>query len=159
MSIIKVPENIITDHVNWHSKRPENGGRSVPRGQKDSGEEFLSWHKKIIARYRRWCKHSGNPIIESWCKIPADLDPTHFKFNSPNLRSFDTLDGFGIFLENWVHSVLHDRAALVYNEPVLRTLESPRSSYFWQLHGLVNNWRRNFEEIHKRSSSSIWCSK
>lgn len=160
MVVIEVPENMIIDHVNWHSKRPEDGGRNISRGQKGSGEEFLVWHKWFIARYNRWRKRSGKPILEPWSEIPSELNLIYPKFNPPNPRSFDTLDGFGIFLEDGVHGILHDKAALVYDEPILRTLESPRSSYFWQLHGLVNNWRKSFEKIHRYSSlNPVWCSK
>ena len=65
---------MIIDHVNWHSKRPEDGGRNISRGQKGSGEEFLVWHKWFIARYNRWRKRSGKPIIEPWSGTPSELN-------------------------------------------------------------------------------------
>lgn len=32
----------------------------------------------------------------------------------------------------------------MHNEPVLLSFSSPRSTYFWQLHGLVDKWRSDW---------------
>jgi hypothetical protein len=34
----------------------------------------------------------------------------------------------------------------MFQEPILMSLESPRSTYFWQLHGLIDHWRAQFED-------------
>lgn len=35
-------------------------------------------------------------------------------------------------------------AEALWSEPVLLTFESPRSTYFWQLHGLIDHWRQQW---------------
>lgn len=149
MPTVAVSQKLIDDHVNWHTKKHEQGGRKIPQGQIGSGEEFLNWHKGFISRYRRWCKQNSKPVIEPWSKIPSELKPVPSNINRLNLQAFDTLDDFGIFLESGVHILLHDRAAGVYNEPILRSFESPRSSYFWKLHGLIDQWRKNWINTHR----------
>jgi hypothetical protein len=142
MVIVDIPKNMINSYIAWHSKRPEEGGRIIPQGHSGSGEEFLNWNRQFIARYKRWCKQYDKPFVLPWYEIPSRLIQP-IDIIPPKPKSFKTVDDLGIFLERWAR-LLHDRAAKIYNEPVLRTLESPRSSYFWQICGLINNWRKSW---------------
>ena len=61
-----------------------------------------------------------------------------------DISNFPTLDSLGRFLEWGLHGWLHQASAQMWNEPVLLTFESPRSTYFWQLHGLIDHWRQSW---------------
>lgn len=150
MPRVRIPQAMITEHVNWYARigNLSQGGRAIPPGQPGSGEEFLVWHQDFIRRYRRWRRENGEPLIRAWNRIPAALGPVRPQWNPPNVMVFATLDAFGRFLESGVHIFLHDRAATVYNEPILTTFESPRSSYFWKLHGLMDTWRKRWLRAH-----------
>lgn len=150
MPMVSIPQSMLREHVNWHTRvgNPAQGGRAIPQGQPGSGKEFLNWHHGFISRYKLWRKQNGEPTINVWSKIPSKLNPIPPNLNPPNVMAFNTLDKFGIFLEDGVHVLLHNRAAIVYNEPVLTTFESPRSSYFWKLHGLIDKWRKEWLKAH-----------
>ena len=143
MMIVEVPKNMMNNYISWHSKRPEEGGRVIPHGHLGSGEEFLNWNRQFIAKYKRWCKQRDKPFVSPWYKIPPELLQGTDVINIIKPKSFGTLDDLGIFLEKWSH-ILHERAAKIYNEPILKTLESPGSSYFWQTYGMINNWRKRW---------------
>jgi hypothetical protein len=61
---------------------------------------------------------------------------------------FASLDHLGRFIEWGIHPWLHNAAAQRYNEPVLATMESPRSTHFHQIHGLVEHWKKHWESKH-----------
>jgi hypothetical protein len=143
MVLVEVPKNMINSYISWHSKRPEEGGTTIPQGHFGSGEEFLNWNRQFIAKYKRWCKQYDKPFVLPWYKVPPELMQITDGINTLKSKSFGTLDDLGIFLEKWAR-MLHDGAAKIYNEPVLKTLESPRSSYFWQMYGLINTWRKDW---------------
>src|SRR5262249_51883340 len=67
--------------------------------------------------------------------------PPHTKKNPPAAPDFVDDDDIGFFIESGIHnSFLHGAAAAVYNEPVVQTLHSPQSTYFYKIHGLVQHW-------------------
>ena len=70
-----------------------------------------------------------------------------------DMSSFGTLDELGRFLEWGMHGYLHHAAAIMFNEPVLMRYESPRSTYFWQLHGLIENWRLRWVAQNQQSTA------
>lgn len=57
------------------------------------------------------------------------------------MSNLDILDELGIFLEWGLHGWFHRVPTMMSNEQVLILYESPKSTYFWQLHGLIDNWR------------------
>ncbi|TDJ00723.1 MAG: hypothetical protein E2O76_04565 [Caldithrix sp.] len=54
------------------------------------------------------------------------------------MSNFGSLDELGRFLEWSLHGFLHNAAAGMWNEQILLSFQSPRSTYFWQLHGLID---------------------
>lgn len=169
MSIIEtIPQNMITEHVNWHSMpgNPSRGGRRInpwpPTGigpAPGSGEEFLVWHRGYVERFRAWYQQqpaNARPpaqAVAPWSAIPNHLKMGMNGWNGrlageearvQNPGNFGSLDELGRFLEWSLHSFLHNAAAQMHNEPVLLSFESPRSTYFWQLHGLIDLWRENW---------------
>lgn len=170
--IQNIPENMIEKHVNWHT-RPgdsDNGGRSIDpwlSGSIDptpgSGEEFLVWHHGYIQRFYEWVEtlpvteRPDEAEIAAWKDIPVGLKMGMVGWNQQRARdvallrdmsNFATIDDLGRFLEWGLHGWLHGASASMWNEPVLRSYESPKSTYFWQLHGLIDYWRQQWVETH-----------
>lgn len=165
-NIDNIPRAMIDEHIAWHSRpgNPNAGGRRIdpfpPFGRRPalgSGEEFLNWHQGFVQRFHQWV--SGLPAnqqppaneITSWRAIPQMLKMSMLGWNVnlaneeqqlSNMSNFDTLDDLGRFLEWSLHGFLHNAARGMWNEPILLSYESPRSTYFWQLHGLIDIWQQ-----------------
>lgn len=168
MSIItNIPQNMIDEHVAWHSRpgNPSAGGRRIdpfpPVGRQPasgSGKEFLDWHQGYIQRFNQWVDSlpvSARPddSIAAWNAIPQMLKMSMLGWDSrfaneerllANMANFESLDELGQFVEWSLHGFLHNASANMWNEPMLLSFESPRSTFFWQLHGLVDHWRQSW---------------
>lgn len=171
-TINNIPQEMIVEHVNWHTLpgNPGAGGRAVnpwPPGATapapGSGEEFLVWHHGYVTRFHEWVDGLPNAqrpaaaAIEPWNSIPIGLKMGMLGWNSQlasdeaqlqDMSNFSTLDDLGRFLEWGLHGWLHNASSGMWNEPVLRSFESPRSTYFWQLHGLIDHWRQQWVDAH-----------
>ncbi len=145
---------------------PSAGGRSIdpfpPVGRRPalgSGEEFLVWHLGFVARFRAWVDNlpaNQRPpanAIAPWQAIPQMLKMSMLGWNSSyaaeeqqlsNMSNFASLDELGRFLEWSLHGFLHNAASDMWNEPILLSFDSPKSTYFWQLHGLIDHWRQQW---------------
>lgn len=159
---------MIDEHIAWHTREgnPSAGGRRIdpnpPFGRQPalgSGEEFLVWHQGFVQRFNQWVnslpatsRPSSDSIIP-WRSIPRMLKMSVQGWNRnfaneerllENMANFSSLDDLGRFLEWSLHGFLHNAASGMWNEPVLLSFESPRSSYFWQLHGLIDHWRQQW---------------
>jgi hypothetical protein len=170
MSIItNIPEAMLTEHVNWHTRpgNPAGGGRQInpwppvgggPAG--GSGEEFLVWHRGYLARFHQWVQslpQTDRPdpaSIAPWQAIPQGLKMGMVGWTAAraqdeqrlaNMSNFSSLDEVGRFIEWGLHGFLHSGSSAMWNEPVLLSFRSPRSTFFWQLHGLVDHWREQWE--------------
>lgn len=172
-TIANIPEEMITEHVNWHTKPgdPGGGGRAIepwpatgPRPAAGSGEEFLVWHKGFIERFHAWVdqlpdndKPDANAITP-WTEIPAGLKMGMVGWNQSHaddealvadMSNFASLDGLGRMLEWGLHGFFHMASARMWNEPFLLGWESPRSAFFWQLHGLIDHWRQQWVDAQR----------
>lgn len=170
-NINNIPQAMITEHVAWHmrSGNPSAGGRAIapfppvgPRPAPGSGEEFLVWHQGFVERFRDWVQtlpQTEREQLETdtapWTAIPPMLKMSMLGWNATlaneerqlsNMNNFDTLDELGHFLEWSLHGYLHNAASDMNMEPVLLGFESPRSTFFWQLHGLIDHWRQSWVE-------------
>jgi len=168
MSIINnIPQAMITEHVAWHMRpgNPSAGGREIdpfppvgPRPAPGSGEEFLVWHQGYVERFRTWVqtlpaaeRDQFETDTASWTAVPQMLKMSMLGWNTTladeerqlsDMSNFETLDELGQFLEWSLHGFLHNAASDMNMEPVLLGFESPRSTFFWQLHGLIDHWRQ-----------------
>lgn len=164
-TIPNYPQNLMDEHMNWHMNpgNPAAGGRAInpwPPGATEaapgSGEEFITWHRGYITKFHAWydTQAFADPAaVTPWHSVPSDLKMSSTGWpgagnrfaNAENrlttdLGSFATADDLGRFIEWNIHGWLHGAASAVHGEPQLGTFMSPESTYFWQLHGLVDYW-------------------
>ena len=149
--IANIPEAMIQEHIDWH--------RHVHHRASRPGEEFLVWHHGYLGRFHDWVEKlpenekPGAAAINPWSAIPGELKEADLGW-TPRLgraearieamQGFHSLDELGDYIDAAVHPWLHQASAIAWSEPVLATFESPRSTYFWQLHGLIDGWRARF---------------
>ena len=163
--ITNIPQAMIDEHIAWHSRpgNPTAGGRAIdpfpPFGSTPaagSGEEFLVWHSGFLSRFLDWvdnlptAQKPTSSSIAAWTAIPQMLKMSMLGWNATlaneesqlsDMSNFGSLDDLGQFLEWSLHGFLHNAASGMWSEPMLLSFESPRSTYFWQLHGLIDHWR------------------
>lgn len=121
------------------------------------GAEFLTWHSAFIARFERLldtlpeADRPAEESIEPWTEIRGDLktastwktewDALESRLQD-DIASFTSLEELANYI-NPLHDSLHDAVAEVYDDPHIASVETaPRSTYFWQLHGLVERWHQ-----------------
>ncbi len=166
MAIIpNFPQNLLDMHHAWHMAGMHAGfpTRSIPAGNPGSGTEFLTFHKNYVAQVHMWYDtqpFADPPAVAPWTVIPIALkDPTKTFWSSSlanqetrittNAPPFGTADELGIFIEAGIHNWIHGATATVFNEPEVQTLHSPRSTYFYNIHGLVEYWWDQWVRNHK----------
>jgi hypothetical protein len=158
-TIPNFPENLMTEHMNWHDQTMIGmpGGRQIPPGSPGSGIEFLSFHRQFLSQFHAWYDNQpfADPAaVAPWPQIPPELqalqDPKlpctsdmaaqqdRIVTNAPPFASNDDL---GQYIERTVHGCMHMAAAEVYGEPDLASpATAADSTYFYQLHGLIDAW-------------------
>ena len=124
--------------------------------------EFLQFHRDFVAAFHSWYDtqpFADQAAVAPWHAVPAELKVSaagwtqgwanaeiRLQTNNP---LFNNADEVGTFIELGIHNqFLHGAAAIVYNEPVVGTFHSPLSTYFYQVHGLVDWWRQHWEAHH-----------
>ena len=163
MAIIpNFPQHLLNQHHSWHVPGSHLGipGRSIPQGFPGSGIEFLTFHRDFGVQFHAW--YDGQPFADPAAVAPWQFIPTELKqLTSPphdpgiawnanrasqetriitNVPSFATEDEFGIFVETTIHNWIHGATATAFNEPAVAGFHSPESTYFYQIHGLVDYW-------------------
>ena len=173
MAIINnIPDALVMEHMNWHdlAGQPNKGGRKInpwPPGAispaAGSGEEFLKFHRSFMDQFFKWVsslpanQRPSAAALKPWKAVPATLKQSRFGWNLQVARdtarllhpeTFATLDELGSFVEWGIHGFLHGASALRWNEAVLNSMESLRSTHFYQIHGLVDSWRQKWVNAH-----------
>src|SRR3954464_12066189 len=82
-----------------------------------------------------------NPALTGWNATLAAQE-ARITANSP---AFATADGLGTYIEGGIHGWIHGATAIAFNEPVVANFHSPQSTYFYQIHGLVDGWWQVWE--------------
>jgi hypothetical protein len=109
---------------------------------------------KVMNWYRQQPSADLNAVAP-WTAIPNVLKQTSF-WNAQEAAdeqhiitlnpSFPSHDAFGIFVETGIHDrFLHSATAAAFNEPIIGTFHSPQSTFFYQIHGLVDHWWRQLQ--------------
>jgi hypothetical protein len=150
--------------------------RSIPQGAPGSGLEFLTFHRNFVAQFHAWydslpfgsspynnapfaSNADAESVVSGWTAIPNVLEvpgtfwnsnlanqETRIQTNSP---AFSSADDLGIFIENGIHNWIHGATATVFGEPVVGSLHSPQSTFFYKIHGLVDYWWSHWFRISK----------
>lgn len=157
------PQNLLDEHHHWHEPTAHPGtpgGRVRGFGTPGGGLEFLQFHRDFMRRVLVWWNETQPPIdpaaIAPWTSIPAALkNPAVTGWNgtraaqeariTSNNPPFATADELGTYIEGGIHGWLHPATADAFNDPVVRNLHSPQSTYFYQIHGLVDKWWSDWE--------------
>ena len=134
---------LLHEHHLWH-----NGGRS----RTETGKDFLIFHRQYLAKMaREFRAASENPgHMVPWIAVPAELKQSRYGWNTSlqnaetrlatNNPPFATENDFGTFAEGQLHGFLHGASAAHFGEPDLANFDSPRSTVFFQIHGLIDYW-------------------
>jgi hypothetical protein len=142
------PSGLLMEHHNWHM------GSQV--SEADRGVDFLAFHSIYLQKGSSWFLAQGvNPAeLARWTQVPSALKSPNLGWSSSlaaqetrlltNNPPFAGESDLGNFIESaGIHGWLHGAAATHFNEPVLGTFDSPQSSHFYQIHGLVDfYWER-----------------
>src|SRR5262245_23160534 len=173
MSLIPdFPQNLLDLHHNWHQPGAHPGGgpgRVIPAGAPGSGLEFLTFHRNFVAQFHAWYDtqpSADQAAVAAWTAIPAALKNPAVTFWNSNLAGqearivsnappFATADELGMFIENGIHNWIHGATAAAFNEPEVGTFHSPRSTYFYQIHGLVDVWWQRWVRAQKSRIKDI----
>jgi hypothetical protein len=155
--ILNYPSYLLTRHTNWHMNagRPDLGGRAIKPPNKGSGQEFLDFHHQFLIDFHLWYDTQPGAdlaIVAPWSAIPAemksvvwfgvDINAFEAQVNDPN--AFADEDALGLFIEP-VHNTGHGIMASVYSDALVGPIDkSPRSSHFYNWHGLIDHWRHNW---------------
>src|SRR5262245_40825966 len=173
MSLIPdFPQNLLDLHHTWHQPGAHPGGgpgRVIPAGAPGSGLEFLAFHRNFVAQFHAWYDaqpSADQAAVAAWTAIPAALKNPAVTFWNSNLAGqearivsnappFATADELGIFIENGIHNWIHGASAAAFNEAEVGTFDAPRSTYFYQIHGLVDLWWQRWVRAQKSRLKDI----
>lgn len=147
------PESLLMEHARWHRRNMRMG--SLRSGD---GEEFLSFHRNFLQESLEWYKTQGfNPrSVAPWSSIPFEVK-SHPAWTrelrdaenqiTRNISSFNSTDEFGQFIQtSSLHGTVHVIGSEVFNDADFGLISrSPRSTYFYNWHGLIDNWWRQLE--------------
>ena len=161
-TIQNFPAALLNEHHHWHEPLTHGGaggGRQIPFGSPGGGLEFLQFHRDFVARFRAW--YATQPAadlvaITPWTAIPGPLkNPAVTNWNSSlaaqeqrlttNVPPFPSADALGQYIEGGIHNWIHGATANAFNEPIVAGFHSPQSTFFYQIHGLVDRWWRAWE--------------
>jgi hypothetical protein len=145
-----LPSNFVQEHHAWHAN---NDG---------TGFEFLRFHRAYITRNLQWAFGQGMNLsgMYEWEELPLEYKQastwnTTLANAETRLRNlspvFNSENELGAFINSsGLHGFMHNTGSVIFNEPVLSSFDSPVSSYFYQIHGLVEryhqhwlNWKRS----------------
>jgi hypothetical protein len=158
-----ISSGLLHEHHTWHS-----GGRSPT----EQGKDFLVFHRNFLAKMAREGRALGlgRALMMPWTAVPAELKQSRYGWTtalqnaetriSTNNPPFANENELGTFIETGIHGFLHNAAGRHFAEPDLLDAEvAPRSTIFFQIHGLVDYWWSRFlgrRALHVASTSNIF---
>ncbi|OXM14081.1 hypothetical protein [Paenibacillus herberti] len=150
MIIPNFPSDLLEEHQRWHHVNHVTNNNPPPIGW---GDRFLSFHRQYIRKVLSWYQSQGYDmrLVQPWTEVPQGIrmSPCYDRNAEMRLRfqpqSFATSDEMGRYLER-LHACIHDVGSVLFNEPILQDLDlAPRSTYFYNIHGMIDNWYSNWE--------------
>lgn len=152
-TIPNFPAALLEEHMHWHHANHHDNKSNLPPGY---GEKFLRFHRDYINRALQWYHQAGyDPrLVAAWQEVPEAIrrSPCYDINAEMRLRyspqSFATLDELGRFVEGTnLHGCMHQEAAKLYRDDDLNDFDvAPRSTVFYNIHGLIDNWYRQWEQ-------------
>jgi hypothetical protein len=150
------PQNLLVEHARWHLNM-RMGVRSA------GGEEFLTFHRDFMKKALDWYRAQDlePKAVKPWTSIPSEIKD-HPRWNTRlqnaedrvmnDISSFDSPEELGNFLLNSsLHSAVHVLGSQVFREPDFGQINlSPRSTYFYNWHGLIDKWWKQLEKQVKK---------
>jgi len=147
---------LLDQHARWHHVGIP-GGRTIAPGNQGSGTQFLRFHRDFVHRVYQ---AAGGQLVQDfnrvspWTRVPDELRSQRFYPASAEARllnnepAFTTEDEFGMFLESQLHNWIHGAAGSAFHDTEINDAHlSPRSEYFYRIHGLVNYlWKLYFPQ-------------
>ncbi|MFN2457858.1 MAG: hypothetical protein ABR502_06645 [Chitinophagaceae bacterium] len=158
---------LASKHHAWHTPGGSHGfpGRINPAGSAGAGIEFFQFHHDLMNQFLTWNTSHGTPIpaslLVAWTSVPSFLKVAAFGWNTTrsnaenriktNSPAFANDDELGIFVESTIHNWIHGATATWLNsdadpsndDSFIGGFHSPQSSYFYQIHGLMDlYWNR-----------------
>lgn len=161
----------------YHRKYDEtmvNSGKEFLDFHRKFMQEFATWNNKL--RLNNPTAGANPADITAWTGIPAVFKQKPDWVNQPSLSEaeariesdmppFHSEDEFGVFVEGRIHRWLHQAIAwairnnLLPGDPadpakgtsseadIIESFHSPQSTYFYQLHGMIEYWRKQWRWI------------
>lgn len=161
-AIYGFPANLLEEHKQWHRARHNVDPGSPPSGY---GEDFLRFHRRYIREALGWYQGQGYnmQLVEPWGQVPEAIrnSACYNKLAESriinNPQSFRTVDELGRFIESsYLHNCIHQESARLYGEPDLNDFDvAPRSTVFYQIHGMIDRWYQNWEAAMGQAARSM----
>jgi hypothetical protein len=153
-TIPNFPQPLLSEHAAWH--RNMRMGMQMRSGD---GTDFLEFHRNFLQKSLVWYRSQRlNPrLVEPWSSIPLEIK-NHPRWNrrlqdaenriTRSLASFNSSDELGGFiLASSLHDLIHVIGAEVFNDDDFGQISlAPRSTLFYNWHGLIDNWWRQLEQ-------------
>jgi hypothetical protein len=135
------------------------------KGTKSSGIEFLMFHRNLMNEFISWnnIHHEASAVsLTAWNSVPtilkssADWDSdfqdseNRIISNSP---AFNDADELGIEIETKIHNWIHGAVGRstfpmdAGESNIISNLHSVQSTYFYQIHGMVQFWWDRFNNM------------
>lgn len=133
------------------------------------GADFLTWHSDFIDRFKELLKllqannqpRPREKDIEPWKEIPQILKGASMWKDEwdelednlqHNIGSFENLTELANDILP-LHNDLHRAVQEIHKDRYIAIRETaPMSTYFWQLHGLIERWHQAWLERNAQSS-------
>lgn len=161
--------NLNERHHAWHTAGGAHGhpGRRIPMGQPGSGIEFFQFHRDLIYEFFAWNERNGFVIpvnqVTPWQTAPVFMqnDASWGTYQGAynrivnNSPAFSSEDQLGIFVETGIHNgFLHGATSRwlrsqgqTAEADIINSFHSPESSFFYQIHGMVDWWWHRYQAI------------
>ncbi|WP_166240975.1 tyrosinase family protein [Paenibacillus turpanensis] len=156
-TIPNYPQRLLDEHFQWHSNM------NMMNMRQGDGADFLRFHRDFMRRSLQWYNAQGldRRSVAAWSSIPAEIR-SHPMWNqglqeaedriTRNLASFRSSEELGRFLlMSSLHDSVHVIGAEVYRDPDFGLISlAPRSTLFYNWHGLIDRWWRDWQRISRR---------